>query len=78
MIRGSTTVGIASQLSVPMKVLQMLFLRINGELHPKFDPFGNLIDPYGDPNFYGINGSNNPKTATHGINSSTHLIQTNQ
>jgi len=57
----------------------------NGELRylkpiwpPKFGPSGQLINPTGDPNFYGTNGTNNPVTATHGITASTFLIPTNQ
>jgi hypothetical protein len=58
---------------------------ISGELRylkpiwsPKFDPHENLINNSGDPNFYGLNGTNNPQTATHGITYSTQLTPTNQ
>lgn len=45
---------------------------------PKFNSSGQLVNPSGDPNFYGTNGTNNLQTATHGITSNTHLTPTNQ
>ncbi|MCC6180525.1 MAG: hypothetical protein IT237_01695 [Bacteroidia bacterium] len=58
---------------------------LNGELKylspiwsAKFNTSGQLINPAGDPNFYGTNGTYNPATATHGITASTLLIPTNQ
>ncbi len=72
----STSVMIAD--AVYIKVL-------NGELRylfpiwpPKFSPSGQLINPSGDPNFYGPSCTNNPATATHGITGNTLLIPTNQ
>lgn len=57
----------------------------NGELRylrpiwgAKFKTTGELINPNGDPNFWGPNGSNVPSLATHGIIPSTQITPTNQ
>jgi len=44
---------------------------------PMYTSSGVLINPSGDPDFFGTNGTNNPATATHGITAATQLVPTN-
>ena len=74
--------GLTTDQTISNGIMQLL---LNGEMKylfpiwfPKFNPYGQLINPNGDPNFYGANGTNNLQTATHGITSSTQIIPTNQ
>lgn len=69
--------------STPAMIANAIYIKVlNGEMIylspiglPKFNTSSQLINPTGDPNFY---GTNNPVTATHGITASTLLIPTNQ
>jgi len=71
--------------STPAMIANAIYIKVlNGDMlylapiwPPKFNTSGQLINPAGDPNFYGTNGTNNPVTATHGITASTVLIPTN-
>lgn len=46
---------------------------------PKYNPFtGAIINPNGDPDYWGAGGTNNINTATHGITNQTQVIPTNQ
>lgn len=57
------------------QIANAIMVRLNnGDLYylkptrvPKYDQNGVLINNYGDPNFYGINGILDLQTATHGI-----------
>ena len=72
--------------STPSMIADDIYAKVlNGELKylypiwpPKYNTSGQIINPAGDPNFYGPNGTNNPSTATHGILAVTLLILTNQ
>lgn len=46
--------------------------------YPKFKRDGTLLNPNGNPDYWGTFGTDNENTATHGINGNTQLTPTNQ